>query len=390
MTPEEIKLLSELTIVIPTYNRPLELERSIEYWRDTPVTVHILDGSENPCFNLGSLPGIPNVTYHYMPAKHGEKPSQNYARRLIFGTSLPTTKYSSLLAVDDCMTISGLCEVLAELNNDSRLDAMIGRAALYDISKENPIWQLRYADLRNSEDYRSKNVATRLLNPDRAPWLYYGVVKTNLWAKLFQISFKYDISKTEALMAIVDKALCRIQILEKIVWVRQGYVPRIGMDSIYYEPRPSLLKQIFNKNRLTERRLMRRQVKEAIKFSSPSVNKFKVWWLARKTTKPKILRRHKNFWRIKERMIRKLLRFFSFLSPEIRRKITEFLPWRISGPLGYYKIKPETLAATSRTSLDEFLILLQKSDVNFDPSELRDFENLLRKPREELRLRANI
>lgn len=89
-------------------------------------------------------------------------------------------------------------------------------------------------------------------------------------------------------------------------------------------------------------------------------------------------------------MIRKLLRFFSFLSPETRRKITESLPWRISGPLGYYKIKSETLAATSRTSLDEFLILLQKSDVNFDPNELRDFENLLRKPREELRLRANI
>ena len=28
MTPEEVELLSELTIVIPTYNRPLELERA--------------------------------------------------------------------------------------------------------------------------------------------------------------------------------------------------------------------------------------------------------------------------------------------------------------------------------------------------------------------------
>jgi hypothetical protein len=62
VTPEEIELLSELTIVIPTYNRPLELERSIEYWRDTPVTVHILDGSEEPWFSLGSLKGASNIT----------------------------------------------------------------------------------------------------------------------------------------------------------------------------------------------------------------------------------------------------------------------------------------------------------------------------------------
>jgi len=43
VTPEQVALLSELTIIIPTCNRPLALERSIEYWRDLPVTVHILD-----------------------------------------------------------------------------------------------------------------------------------------------------------------------------------------------------------------------------------------------------------------------------------------------------------------------------------------------------------
>ena len=54
MTSEESELLAHLTLVIPTYNRPLELERVIEYWRDTPVTVHILDGSDKPWFALGA------------------------------------------------------------------------------------------------------------------------------------------------------------------------------------------------------------------------------------------------------------------------------------------------------------------------------------------------
>ena len=48
MTLEEIKLLSELSIMIPTFNRPLDLERVIEYWRDIPVAVQNKDGFEKP------------------------------------------------------------------------------------------------------------------------------------------------------------------------------------------------------------------------------------------------------------------------------------------------------------------------------------------------------
>ena len=142
--------------------------------------------------------------------------------------------------------------------------------------------------------------------------------------------------------------------------------------------------------RFVVQRQMRKQIVIAIQHSSPKVSKLRARWLARKTSAPKILRSHKNFWRIKKRVIRKVLKFFSFISPETRRKITESLPWRISGPLGYYKIKPETLAATTRTDLDSFISLLEKSDVSFVTNELKDFEKLLLKPREELRLHANL
>ena len=78
MTPEEVELLSELTIVIPTYNRPLELERAIEYWRDLPVTVHILDGSENPWFPVGVLPGASKIFYHHIPTRNSNDQKENY------------------------------------------------------------------------------------------------------------------------------------------------------------------------------------------------------------------------------------------------------------------------------------------------------------------------
>lgn len=389
MFPEEVELLSELTVLIPTCNRPLELERAIEYWRETPVTVHIVDGSEKPWFEIGLLLNIPTITYHHLPRMLGEEILDNYSRRLKFATTLPVTKYSALCADDDFFTISGLCAIIETLNKNAHLDAMIGRAATYSKNQKDPIWQIRYADLRNHPDYRSADVSVRLQTSDRAPWLYYGIIKTKLWKKLFQISLEYSYNnRTEKLLSIVDKSLCRIQIIEWIVWIRQDYVPRTNSGDIH-EP-ISVFRQIFNMKRFAVQRQMRKQIVIAIQHSSPKVSKLRARWLARKTSAPRILRSHKNFWRIKKRVIRKVLKFFSFISLETRRKITESLPWKISGPLGYYKIKPETLAATTRTDLDSFISLLEKSDVSFVTNELKDFEKLLLKPREELRLHANL
>lgn len=389
MNSEDVKLLRDLTIVIPTCEKPENLERAIEYWRDTPITVHIVDGSEKPWFQSGSLQNIPKITYHHLPAKSGEEVLDNYARRLKFATTLPTTKYSALCADDDFFTVSGLCAIIDTLNRDEHLDAMIGRAAMYSKNEKYPIWQIRYADLRNHVDYRSADVSVRLLNSDRAPWLYYGIIKTELWKKLFEISLEHSYNKyTEKLLSIVDKSLCRIRIIEQIVWIRQGYVPRTNSGDVHEFV--TVFGQIFNIKRFIDQRKMRKQVVVAIRYSSPEVSLIKARWLARKLSAPRIIRSHKNFWRIKKRVIRKVMKFFSFVSPETRRKITESLPWRISGPLGYYKIKPETLAATTRTDLDSFIALLEKSDIGFDKNELKEFEKLILKPREELRLHANI
>ena len=131
--PEEVELLSELTIVIPTYNRPLELERAIEYWRDRPVTVHILDGSPNQLFGPGQIVSSEaKIYYHSVPSVLDEKFMENYARRLIKGMSLIETAYASLLADDDYFPISGLLMGLKVLASEKKIDAVIGKCALYN------------------------------------------------------------------------------------------------------------------------------------------------------------------------------------------------------------------------------------------------------------------
>ena len=390
MTPEEIELLSELTIVIPTCEKPENLERAIEYWRGTPVTVHIVDGSKTPWFPLGKLLNVPTINYHHIPPENNEGIWENYCRRMRYGAVLPTTKYSALCADDDAFTISGLCAILNAFANDLTVDAMIGRSALYERNGITPNWRLRYADLRNSPDYRSDDVSVRLLNDTRAPFIYYGVVKTDLWRQLFQISFKYEILTTEKLMRIVDRALCRIQIIETIVWLRQGYVPRTNVPEEFKVEPPTVLKQLLGTQRFEVRRKMCGQIVIAIRVSSPHVGKMQARRLARKLTKPKIIANNRKIARWKKQIIGKLISLFAFLPSDFRRKLTKALPWRVSGPLGFYEIKAETLRATARSDLDGFIALLNNSDIDFCRVELEEFEKLLLKPREELRLRANI
>lgn len=107
MTLEEIKLLSELTIMIPTFNRSRDLERVIEYWRETPVTVHILDGSEKPLFAAGALSGSPTITYDHIPKAKDELALINRFKRVVFGLQLPKTQFPAVGADDDFYTICG-------------------------------------------------------------------------------------------------------------------------------------------------------------------------------------------------------------------------------------------------------------------------------------------
>ena len=390
MTPEEVELLSQLTIVIPTCEKPENLERAIEYWRDTSVTVHIVDGSKTPWFPIGKLLDVPTINYHHTPPENNEGIWGNYCRRMRYGAVLPTTKYSALCADDDAFTISGLCAILNAFENDSTVDAMIGRSALYERNGITLNWRLQYADLRNSPDYRSDDVSVRLLNDFRAPYIYYGVAKTHLWRQLFQISFKFEILTTEKLMRIVDRALCRIQIIETIVWLRQGYVPRTNVPEEFKVHPPSVLKQLLGTQRFVVRRKMCRQIVIAIQASSPHVGKMQARKLARKLTKPKIIVNNRKIVRWKRQIIGKLISLFAFLPSDLRLKLIKALPWRVSGPLGFYEIKRETLRATARTDLNGFIESLKGSEIDFCSAELEEFEKLLLKPREELRLRANI
>ncbi len=57
--------LEKLTIVIPTYGRHDFVRRQIGYWSSSPVTVHIMDGSQDPIESKILEKLSPNIKYRH-------------------------------------------------------------------------------------------------------------------------------------------------------------------------------------------------------------------------------------------------------------------------------------------------------------------------------------
>ena len=100
--------LSDLTIVIPSYERQAYLERQVSAWRDTPVRVLLLDGSAAPwaLATAGELPG--NIEYWHRPG--------SIETRLGFAADKVGTDYAVLLSDDELFLSSALLSCIEEIS----------------------------------------------------------------------------------------------------------------------------------------------------------------------------------------------------------------------------------------------------------------------------------
>ena len=75
---------------------------------------------------------------------------------------------------------------------------------------------------------------------------------------------------------------------------------------------------------------------------------------------------------------------------DIRRLINRTLATKVTGSLGFADIPEELKPALAKQTLSDLLINLKDTGIVFDRSEIESVEKLILKPREELRLHANI
>jgi len=395
VTPEEVELLSQLTIVIPTYNRPLALERSIEYWRDTPVTVHILDGSEKPWFPEGNLRDISNISYHYFEPKSGEPKWQGLRTRHRFAVSLPKTRFSAMFGDDDFFLISGLCAALKTLDQNDQICSVTGLTIGFECLDKKTRWGYRNVETRAKNLFESQDVSDRLKSRRWGEWpiTFYGVFKTEIWQKMFELSHRYDfphILVGERLVSAVSLALGPMREIENPLWLRWFGVERVnleelaggraGFENFLSDPSNQELVKTFLD-----------LFTEAIQIGSPHLGARQSSKLAKKTFIPGFRTSEVGIRRRLRRKIGKLLtKIGVVVPPSLRSTLNRKFANSITKSLGFREIRDELKPVLRRHDLEDFLKVTSKVHAIEVTSEIIEVDRLLLKPREELRLRASI
>ena len=229
MKTADTALLNKLTLIILTFNQPFKLERAIEHWRDLPLTVHILDGSDKPWFAVGPLPSARNITYSHIPRESNETSLQNYMNRAKFIASLSIGKYAALIGDDDFFTTIGLVSAIRHLESHSEVDAVIGKCARFDLSHTRVIWTRKYKNWSVNENSKNNSLTKRLDNDRSLGTVYYGVLRSE---KLKQIQLRANEIKfsnqkyNEIVTHVLGMGYCRVELLDTYLWLRNGEVGR--------------------------------------------------------------------------------------------------------------------------------------------------------------------
>ena len=380
MTLDEIELLSELTIIIPTYNRPFQLERAIEYWRDTPVTVHILDGSEKPWFPIGVFPGTNTISYNHLPQNIGESSADNYSRRIALATELAKTNYSALCSDDDFFTVPGLVFAIQALKND-KSDVVIGRCAQYLFREGNFEWKRINWDWRSDPLSLSSDIWDRSASNSKGS-TYYGIYKTPDWKKirLSSVECKFShVGAVENISNFLTKRALRVLVIESYLWITNypdKKYPNLKVKKVL-QKFSIWLNDPLNKQEVeTFLSVLESGFKKFLPQDKSHLSRF----MAKSFLVDKGVPKRLSFsQRIRARLSLVVLSVLSTLPKFIRQTVFSLLSkkWR--------KILRTPDFVDSRTPV---------MDIDGDDPELseaiRNWERILMMPREELRLRTNI
>ena len=218
--------MSNLTIVIPTYNRHKYILRSIKYWSNRHVEVLIVDGGDS-ALNESHLNDLSsNISYHYLPT--------GLLHRLKIASNLIKTKYCILLGDDEFFIPSALNSAVKMLDKDDKLAACCGQSISFWPGRiaswlpKNPILlsYVVYPERKGysiSQNNRQKRMVMHMKN--YSPTSVYSVVRTSDWKKAISIMAKkefcaYGIFELQFELAI--SYLGKIKVLDELFWLRSA------------------------------------------------------------------------------------------------------------------------------------------------------------------------
>jgi len=178
--------------------------------------------------------------------------------------------------------------------------------------------------------------------------------------------------------------------VNKVVWLRRYYVERTNMETEGLK-RGSYDRYLSNDSNRKEVAAYYGILAKAIVAASPSISHKKALRLSKMVLAP-------NLWSSqsgrKYQLRRKLARFMvasgRIVPKTIRLSINRALTNKVTGSLGFADIPKDLKPAFAKQTLSDLFFSWKDHEIACNRSEIESVEKLLLKPREELRLHANL
>lgn len=182
-----MEVLRDVTIVVPTFERPSRIWAQIRSYDRFPLKMLILDGSDRPVYK--------NRSYLSKHVRYFSNPGQKtFFERLLQGISLVETEYLVFLDDEDYISVSGIRKCCEELINSLDLQSACGLAFSTDystLSTKVQKWGKWFDGLDLSGGKPLERVE-ECLKRDRTANIFYGVHRTSGLIPLTRSKFRYN------------------------------------------------------------------------------------------------------------------------------------------------------------------------------------------------------
>jgi glycosyltransferase domain-containing protein len=223
---EGLSNLSQLTVVVPSYERQEFLLRQIVYWKGTEVNLVIVDGSERP---------LETVLCHYLEKENFTyfHSHDSFFNRLKLAVTKISTKYTVLLGDDEFFLKTGLVSVLDQLDGNPNIEACIGQTRKFNILNDNITYQdVGYPSV--NYHIQQTDVAARLnaAMRDYKAATCYAVIRSETWAKSYGNMTNWGSPYTaEMQQAFYVHIAGKLTTSDKLYWLRSSENSPINIKS---------------------------------------------------------------------------------------------------------------------------------------------------------------
>lgn len=180
------EVLSDLTLIVPTFNRHASLMKLLQYYAPLPVNLIIVDGSVEAFDTSGYDDCTCSLRYFHMPV--------SYEQRMTFAGNLCDTEFVMISGDDEYYLRDGLINALNKLRNNVSLSAVAGRCAAFVYNEQGLRLGTFYnflKDYNNNHQLSSARVQQVIDCFPIISGFFYSVCRASAFKAATQVAFRY-------------------------------------------------------------------------------------------------------------------------------------------------------------------------------------------------------